>query len=553
MKKFYKNITNKIKIRGRWSFIAKAQKTILSAAFVIALFAGLSSILGFVKGRMLINFFGVSDELGIFYAADRVPNMVYSIIVAGAISTIFIPVFTDLLKKDKKEAWKTASNVINITLISFLFLGGFLVIFAYPVMNLLSLGELTPEQLKLGAGLMRIMVGSQLILILSSLLSSILQSHKFFLVPAAAPVLYNVGMIVGLIALSGKYGIYAPALGTVVGAALHLLIQIPLLKKTSFSYVVSKTLLNKETRKIFSLVPPRIASVVLTQLSIVVNNSLAILISPASVVILKSASQVQFLPVNIFGASMALASLPVLAEHADTSEHDKFKRIFITTLHQTAYLVLPFSALMLVLRVPIVRIVYGVANFPWEATIETALTLGFFSLSIFSQSVVYLFTRAFYALKDTTTPVTVSLLTIIINTTLSVFFVHFLRLGVWSLAMSYTITSLLDSILLFYKLDRKLNGFILSEVLVPLIKISTASAMMGVFVYVPMKILDLYVLDTSRTIQLIITTGTSAASGLGIYLLLTKLLKVEEVNLFYKLILKIKPKKTFQEVVSEEQ
>jgi putative peptidoglycan lipid II flippase len=310
-------------------------------------------------------------------------------------------------------------------------------------------------------------------------------------------------------------------------------------KFTPFSFMVHRN----GTREVFELMPSRIGSVLINNLIITINNSLAILISASAVVHLKFANQLQFFPVNLFGFSIAHASLPTLAEESDDKNLGKFKRTFITSFHQMMFLVVPASVILLVLRVPIVRIVYGAATFPWEATVKTAYALAFFSLSIFAQGGIYLVTRAFYALKDTTTPVKISSITLLINVALSLYFVRVLYLGVWSIALSFSITSILTFAALLVLFVRKVGGIDAVELVRPFTKIGYSALFMGAALYLPLKLLDQFVFDTTRVIPLLLLTGIAAAVGSATYLIITWLFKVEEIELFYRLLRKLKVKK----------
>jgi len=535
-------------------FLMRTQNTILSAAFVLALSAGVNAVLGFVKSRLLAQHFGVSDDLSVFYTADRIPNLIYSVLVIGALSTIFIPIFNGLYKKNKDSAWKAAASIINASVLFFILIGGVMYIFAPQIMQVLSVNKFTLGQIQLGASLMRIMLAGQLILIISSFLTSLLQSFKYFLIPAVAPIIYNLGMIAGIVFLSPTLGIYGPTWGVVLGAALHLVVQLPLLKKVNLKYAFIMDLKDKGIREMCALMPPRILSVVIANVLYTINNSLAILISTPSVIFLKFASQLQFFPVNLFGISIASAALPTLSLESEDGEdsksaggkhkdhYEKFKQTFLTSFLQMMYLVVPAGVMMLVLRVPLVRLVYGVENFPWEATLETAKTLGFFSLSVFAQSAVYLITRAFYSLKDTVTPVKVSLVTIVVNVLLSLLFIYSFKWGVWSVALSFSITSILDMSVMFWLLTKKVGGFELGKLFSPFAKIALSGASMALSLYVFMKLLDLTLLDTSRTINLIILCGIATGAGFVSYLAFTKLFQVEEIVILYKLAGKLKIK-----------
>jgi len=359
-------------------------------------------------------------------------------------------------------------------------------------------------------------------------------------------------MILGIVFLSDRFGIYGAAVGILIGSVLHFSIQLPLAKKTKFKYSPIVNFSDHNFKNIFNLIPARIINVLISNVTQTINNSLAILISSSSAIYLRFADQLQTFPVNLFGVSVAAASLPTLSSQAAYEDREKFKSTFLTSFHQVAYLVLPVSAILLILRVPAIRIIYGVSNFPWASTIRTAQTLAFFSISIFPQSVVYLTARAFYALKDTKTPVIINTLTAITNVSLAIFFITKLKFGVWSIALAYTITSMIDAGLLVTFLSKKIGGFDSKKLFIPLTKILWSTALMGVMLYLPMKLLDNFILDTTRTINLLILTAIASLTGIGAYLLITRLLEVEEIELFYKLLRKLKiTKKDIKDIKTE--
>lgn len=515
------------------------QKSIISAAGVLSVTYALTAVLSFLRTRLLSHYFGASSELSVFFTADRIPSLIFSILVVGTVSAVFIPVFTQSLKKGEDEAWKLSSDIINISLLAFLILGLVSFIFSKNLMFFLSLGTLNNEELILGQNLMRVMILAQIILIFSSFLTSILQSFKFFLVPALAPILYNLGMIAGIIFLTPVLGIYGAAYGVIIGAFLHLLIQLPLLKKVGFKHSFRINFRDKSLVDFFTLVPPRIFSSAMNQISATIDTSLAFLISTSSVVVFKFSDQLQSFPVNLFGASIALAALPTLSHESEDTKYEKFKETFLTSLHQMMFLVIPASIILLVLRVPVVRLVYGASKFPWEATVATAYTVAFFSLSIFSQSAVYLITRAFYALRDTKTPLKVTFFTIPFDVLLSLYFVKILGWGVWSIAFSYSISSIFDFVLMLFLLHRKVGGFSFDSLISPFVKISYAAIMMGISLYVPMKILEKYIFDTTHTFSLLLLTFIACLFGFISYLLFTKICNVKEVDMLYSMLGKL--------------
>lgn len=517
----------------------KTQNTILSAAFVLALMYGVSAILGLVRNRLLAAYFGDSPVLGIFYTADRIPSFVNTLLVVGTLSTVFIPVFTQRYKNDEEDGWRTASSMVSVTLLGYLVLGGLAYLFAEPILNLLAVGQFTAEELSLAGGLMRLMLIAQMFLLLGSFITSVLQSFKLFIVPALAPILYNAGMIIGVLFLTDYYGIYAAAWGVFIGSIFHVLVQLPLLLRLRPGLKLRLSLLDPGVKEILTLTPPRILSTSINHITFTIANSLAILISTSSVVYLKFASQLQSFPVQLFGASIALAALPTLSYESDSEDKKKFVSTFLTSFHQMMFLVIPSSVVLLILRVPVVRLVFGADRFSWDATLLTAKTLGFFALSIFAQSGIYLLSRAFYALKDTMTPVWASLAGLVVNLVLAIPFVYFYNFEVWSVALAFSLGSLVNMLILMAMLDKKVGGIKMTKLYFPTIKIGLAGLLMGMALWGPMRLLDVYVFDTSRTLNLILLTGVVSLVGMVVYLAITWVMRIPEIELFYKVLRKL--------------
>lgn len=525
------------------NFLLASQNSIISAALVVSGMYAVSAVLGLFRTRLLAHYFGDSAQLAVFYTADRVPSFIYSVLVVGTLSAVFIPIFTNAYSKNKTEAWNFASGVIFYGVVLFALLGGIAFIFAPQLISALSVGKFSAEEISLGADLMRIMLLGQLLLVVSSFLSSILQSFKYFFVSALPPVMYNLGMLLGTIFLYKDFGIYAPAISVILGGLLHLLIQVPMFITTVefrfYKYFKRDTKSFKELMRMF---PPRVLGAFVSQISPTINNSLAVLVSTSSVVYLRNAVQLQSFPVFLFGASMAQAALPSLSLESDPDKREQFKKIFLTTFHQMMFFVLPASVLLLILRVPAVRFAVGAPNYSWDATLKTAMALGFFSISIFSQSSAFLMNRAFYALKDTLTPVLVSLFTIFVSTVLSLVLVSQLHFEVWAVAFAFSVGSMLDLVLMMLFLSRKVGGFAPKAVILPFLKIALSAVFMGLSLYLSIKLLDIRYVDTSRTVNLFGLSLFATFAGGVSYLVFTKIFKVEEVQLLYKLLKRVNVK-----------
>ncbi len=522
------------------NLLQKKQTTILSAASVIMVTVLLSRVLGLVRDRLLATFFEV-DVLGIYFAAFRLPNLVFELLIMGALATAFIPVFTTYLVEDEeKNAFVMASHVINASLVLAVILITPLIIFTRQLSYLLVPGFTESQRLQM-INYTRIMLLGQLIpLIIGNFVTGMLQSFQRFLVPALAPVFYNIGIILGILFLGPVMGLSGAVWGVVIGAVLYLLIQLPLLYKLGYRQRWILDFKHKGLREVGRLMLPRTFGMAVSQIDITADLILASFLGSRAVTVFYFAQHLQQLPIGLFGGTFAQAALPNLATKAAEKNLSQFKITVLASMHQILFFVLPASVLLSVLRTPVVRLVFGAARFDWEATVATGYTLSFFALSIFAQSLVQLFGRAFYALHDTKTPVVIGVISVAVNTILSVIFILILKLEVWALALSTSIAAICNGLLLLIFLYLKVDGFDLKQLLIPPIKIAVASLFSGLFIYVPLKLFDQLVFDTTRVFDLILLTGLASISGLSVYIFLAWFLDIEEVTAFFKILHKVK-------------
>src|SRR3990167_840747 len=213
--------------RSTHSFLTSTQTTILSAASILMISSLASAVLGIVRWRILFTYFGNSPELGLYLLADRIPSFIFTIIISGAFSLVFIPVLTRLLAHEKEQAYHLVSICFTTLFIAFTSLIILGIIFARPLCELLSVGTLTPDHLQTMVNLLRIMLVAQIGLVVSAFMSAYLQAHRNFVLPALAPLAYWGGYLIVLVALVNANHIYAAAYGMVVGSLLHLLVQLP--------------------------------------------------------------------------------------------------------------------------------------------------------------------------------------------------------------------------------------------------------------------------------------------------------------------------------------
>jgi putative peptidoglycan lipid II flippase len=525
------------KIKG---FLNSTQDTILSAAFIISILYFLSAILGLFKSRILVTYYGASSELSLFFLADRIPTAIYSTLFLGSLSTVFIPIFLKIKKDDAEKAFKFASNLFNLVLIFFILISLLIFVFSKEILFLLSFGQLDLKSLDLASNLLNIMLIGQVILIISSFLTSTLNSYRNFVIPSLAPVVFNLAFMIFVPILYPFYGIKAAAYSMVISAFFHLFIQLPSFLRTGFLWDLVFNLKDRDLRTTFNLSFSSFLSTIISQITIVAETSLSLLISSASVVYFKFADQLRYFPVHLFGASIAIAALPILSAESEDNLKN-FSETVKASLLQIIYLSVPVSVLLIILKIPIVRLVYGAEKFTWDDTVLTAMALAVFSLSIFSQSCNLFLTKCFYALKNTNIPLIGSIVTFVVTITFPLYFI-FNGYQVWSVVLGFVIGTYVNFIYFVVKLKKLVPDFSLKELYVPLGKILLSGVFMSIFLYVPMQLLDNYVFNTTYVIELLALTGIVSLGGFLIYFLITYYFKLPEVMLMFKVLRKLKIK-----------
>ena len=520
------------------SFIifSRRQTNILSAAFVIMITYGASMILGIFRERLLVSYFFACcrSSLDAYYAAFRLPDLVFQIVAVGALSAAFIPVFSDLLVKNESQAYRLASSVINFLLLFFLLLSCLIFAFARPLSATIT--GFSPDQVILMANMTKVMLAAQGLFLISNFFSAIIQSNQRFLIPALSPVFYNLGIIAAIILFTPFLGIWAPVLGVVLGAFLHLALQIPLAFRLGFSY---RPILDKkmpQAAEVFRLMLPRTLALAVYQIEATVTVFLATSLAAGSLTIFYLAQRLMDLPVRLFGTPIGQAALPALSSQKSKEDMKGFRETLISSLNQILYLALPAMALILILRVPLVRLAYGTKTFPWQATLLTARTVGIFSLAIVSQAVIQLLVRGFYALHDTKTPFLIGSLSVLLSVFLAIYLTFGRAWGILGLAAATSVSGLFQALSLTLILFKRLPEVPSFALIKNWLKMGGATLLTAIFLWLPMRFLDRFVLDTTKTVNLLILTLLASLIGFSVYLALSLVLGVTEVFSFARLI-----------------
>jgi putative peptidoglycan lipid II flippase len=328
---------------------------------------------------------------------------------------------------------------------------------------------------------------------------------------------------------------------------LFFLVQLPLLKLSGFEFRPLFDM-HKGVEKVFRLMIPRSLTLLVTQFAITANVFFASFISPRSYSFFELAQTLAVAPVILIGQSIAQASFPSLAVKKEDKK--EFLYILLSSFMEILYFTLPISAILIVLRIPVVRLFYGTSTFDWEATVSTGMTLSFFSISIFAQALINLMSRAFYALKDTKTPFVITLFAVCINIILSFLFILVYELPIYYLALSFSLAQIISILLMVIFFDRKIT-LPKAEIIFDVSKILVAALVMGIALYIPIKLLDRLVFDTKYTINLIFLTGIASFLGIVSYIFFTWLLSIREADYIIMVMKKFKGWKKILRQVEE--
>ncbi len=504
-----------------------------------------SQFFGLIRQWVVLRFLG-KEAFSLFIAAFRLPDLVFEIFAFGAFSAAFIPVFSKYLKKNEKEAWDTASRVINFGLIIFGFFAVLFGLFSYQFYSVVAFG-FSEEQTRVVSEVARIIFFAQGFFIVSYVITGVLESSKRFLVPALAPVLYNIGIILGTVLFSHSFGIFAPAIGVVIGALMHLSIQIPLAYKLGFRFT-THIVPNDGVKEVGRLAIPRFVDLASIQIQKSAELFFSSVISLASYAYLNLANSLQSIPTMLFGVSLAKAALVALSHQDDKAE---FRKTFLTTLNQMAFLVIPIATFLLVLRVPVVRLTFGTSqSLDWEATIQIGLVLSSFAIGIPFQAALGLLNRAFFARHDTKTPMILSVVDVVLTILFEIIFILVLHLPIWSIALANSLAVIVQVSVLYILLIRKIGDGRFASI-APTFKATIFSIISGTAMFFTLKFFDRsvwvkklsflsdvsldlpfdkFVLDTRYTMNLVILTIFVALLGTVIYLALSWIFKSNELN-----------------------
>lgn len=526
-------------------------KTVTFAALLLAVSSFISYGLGALRDNLLANFLpnALAD---VYWAAFRVPDFIYGIIITGGITAAFLPVFASYFKNSQKEAKNLFRDVFTVFLLLLLGLSVLFFVIAPFLVDLTVPGfnGLQKEQVVV---LMRIMFLSPIILGVSAIFSSVLQYFDLFYAFALAPIFYNIGILIGILFLYPAMGFPGLAFGVVLGALLHLLVQMVPAMKIGFSPGFS--LLIKEKRglvKIFKLTGPRIVGSAAYHINLIVITAIASTLTAGSIKVFNLSNNLYCVPVGLVGLSFASAVFPSLSRSYASEDKEKFLQVFANIFKNIIFFILPLSGLLFILRAQVVRLLYGTqlaskSFFGWWETRLTASSLGILSVSLFAACLIPFLARAFFALHNTKTPVKIAVVSIIINVALAFVFVRalsfpnvfsqsiekFLKLknvsgiSVLGLSMALSVSTIFQFFWLLFELKAKLRHLCLAGLRNFLVKNAFATLLASFIAYLTLKFVGLFV-PTYKVVGLLAQTVLAGLAGCFVYFCLCWLMKMKE-------------------------
>ena len=496
------------------------------AALIVMIFFVLSRFTGILREVILSDRFGTSAQYDAYLAAFRVPDLLFQLVAGGALGSAFLPVFSGFwIKDDKPHAWLLFSRVLNLITLLLIVLASFAALFSPWIVQYILAPGFTPEQQALTASLMRGMLLATVVFGASGLVMGALNATQHFVAPAAAPVVYNLAIILAAYYLAPIFGIYGLVIGVVAGALGHFLVQLPALVRRGARYTFSVSWRDASVRTVLKLMGPRVLGLFFVQMHFLVNTILASSLASGSLSALNYAFLLMLLPQGIIAQAMATAAFPTFAAQYAAGQPDALRRTFNQTLRTVIFLSIPAAALLYVLDRATIGVLFEHGEFNARSTDMVVFALQFYLLGLLAHSALEIIVRAFYAVQNTITPVAVGIAAMILNISLSLLLVRPLSFG--GLALANSTATTVEMLVLLWLLRKRLGGIDGRSVWGTLLRSTVGAAVMAI-------VLKLWAQQGSLfppALQNLIVAVGGIMLGIVTYCLVSWLLRSEELAL----------------------
>jgi len=542
-------------------YITKRNLTVTNAAFILGVSYLINNALGLIREIIIANKFGAERTSDIFFASFLIPDLVFQLLIVGAVSAAFLPVLIDTrANKSEEEAEKLANSVMNLFFLGSVFFAVILYFLIPYILPYVFPGFFRYTQdvgfdiKEVTINTTRLMLISPIFFCISSILGGILNSKKRFLSYSLAPIIYNFSIIFGALFLTDYFEvpIYGLAVSVVIGAFLHMFIQIPEIIKTGFKYKLKIDLKGGEVVRIFQLMVPRSISIGAANINILLNSFVASFFI-GGISIIKYANDIQTVASVVFGVSIATAIFPQLSESFSKKNMPEFLLAFSWSFRKILFFLIPATFGVLALKAQMVRLIFGFGNFNWESTYWTIYTLQFFIISLVAQGLIHLVVRAFYAIQNTKTPLKVGIIVMLINgfftLVLPFGYLGVKPMGIPGVALAFSIAAFANLFLLLYYLHKRIGVLDRdNKIFTSTFRLVVASGLMFLVIKGSLYFFDNY-FDTHRVFGLLFQTFSSLGVAAGFYFLVTYFLKCEETHYIVKKYLRVPKIEVEEEIV----
>src|SRR5579884_306247 len=504
---------------------------VMSAAVLVAASLILSRVIGLFRVSIFAALFGTSAQMADYNAAFRIPDLLFAVIAGGALSSAFVPVFAGLIERRREdEAWAIANTVLNTLLITMIVLAVAAFILAPQLVDAL-VPKFTAAGKAETANLTRIMLAQPVLLGVGGLFAAMQNSYGRFVLPAVAPVLYNVVIVLGALLFGPHFGVYAAAWAVTDGALIMFEIQIWGVGPESSRYRPRMEWRLAGAREVLKLLGPRLLGLSAYQVMLLVTTYLASGLGSTGFNSISYAWTLLMFPVGAIGSSLGTAVFPTLARQTAGDQRLQLRRTLRQSLRGILFLAVPATIGLILLRRPIIVVLYGHGAWTPASTAATAYALLFYSLGLAAMTLIEVIPRAFYALRNTRTPVMIAVVSLAVDIALSIILIHtFPRSqGQGGLAIATAVAVWLQAVWLMVALRPQIGGVLDREFLRAVMAIAAASLLMGVGVFVVARASDV-LLRTGTGFGALVEVVVGVSIGVAIYLGVARALKLPEIE-----------------------
>ena len=524
---------------------ANSKLTIKFAAIILASSTLLSSLLGFLRDRLLNSYYldSYPDGIDAYTVAFTIPDFMFFILVSGALSVTFIPVFNQRMAKyNKKSAWELSSSVLNVLALLTLVTSILIIIFAEPLVKYIVGPGLSESSRSLAISMMRVIAINPFLFAIATVITSIQQAIGRFTFTALAPAIYNIGIIIGTIFFTNginifgiqlfEGGIMGVAMGVAFGSVLQLIIASVGLIGVGFDYQFKIFWKNKGFRKVMKLLPTRSMDQGLDYVNSIVETNMASRMGAGTVRAYQQGLTLHMMPINLIGVAISTAFFPNLTERLAIGRKDLFRKDLQSALRMITFLALPVAVLFFFLRGYVVSFIKNGGD-----TLIAGI-LGVLVISIFARSIYHIAARSFYAMEDTKTPLYISIFAIGLNILLAIVFSTVFKFGAYGLAWAQSIGALVEIIILLALMKIRIQGLFDMQFISGILRMVVASLVAGAVCYLFVVVFPL--MDSDERFFSVFPkfcfVGLVSSTA---YLFVSKILKLEEAEPIISYIKKI--------------